>query len=78
MKMDVEGAEIEILESLPLEYFRKIKTIVFELHNFMLARDRTITLLRYLKKFYSMKIKIQIDLPGLALIYLSGKVAVWK
>lgn len=73
MKMDVEGGEMEIFEALPLEYFHKIGTIVFELHTFMFPRERTINLLKYLEKFYTIKIKRQVGVTGLALIYLSEK-----
>lgn len=74
MKMDVEGAEMDIFESLSLEYFRKIGIIIFELHVFMFPRDRIINLLKYLEKFYRLRIKRQVGVSNLALICLSEKV----
>jgi hypothetical protein len=32
IKLDCEGAEYEIIESLPLEYFKKISKMIIEYH----------------------------------------------
>lgn len=57
LKMDIEGAEIEVLTSLPDEYFMKIRNIAFEYHNMLFRGNSLIEVLRRLGKWYNWILK---------------------
>lgn len=57
LKLDCEGAEYEIIESLPTEYFKKIKKIIIEYH---MADSHPELLLKLKKTLESKNYKIEI------------------
>lgn len=57
LKLDIEGAEVEVLWTLPGRYFPRIRNIAFEYHNVMFNENTLILLLRRLSEWYDWTLK---------------------
>jgi hypothetical protein len=57
LKMDIEGAEIEILNTLPDKYFSQIRNIAFEYHNMIFRENALPAVLYRLSKWYEWTLK---------------------
>ena len=57
LKMDIEGAEIEILNTLPDKYFSHIRNIAFENHNMIFRENALPAVLYRLSKWYEWTLK---------------------
>lgn len=57
LKIDIEGAEIEVLDSIPGRYFPLIKNIAFEYHDMIFRENHLPLLMKRLNEWYNWTMK---------------------